>query len=738
MSLFDDFVKDNDHTNIDTNAGTNNYTNDNDESNDSIKPSYEQQQVIESLTNNNVLVDSIAGSGKTTCILFAAKRFRDKEILVLTYNAQLKNETRKRAEGYANVAVHSYHSFCVSAYNKLAYTDDIVNRLIQDNTKPKIDIKYDIIIADEAQDMTPLLCKLFHKIVKDNENQKVCKLMVIGDQMQCIYKFRESDSRFMTYASKLFGTLNEFEWKNYSLTETFRCTKPMVDFINNCMIGHERLVSNKVSCVKPDYVICNSYNYPSTVITEYLRIYKPHEIFVVAFSTKDKTPIKHLANYVTNNLNVPIYCSGSDQESLDSRIIDNKLVFSTIHQIKGRERKAVIFIGFDDSYFEYYDKKANNDICPNELYVAVTRATERLTIIHDAKRNYLPFVKREELYKYTNFSQKQTNDKFKKIVQQSGDQSFIVSDLVGYLPFSVENACMRYIDVTIIQEPGVILNVQNVVKMDKEPNTGGTGGTGNGTTNGSMDDIFESVSDITGIAIPAHFEYTKYGSSSLFSKNLVEKSMHRIANGDYDDKVKIAMITKLKKFSKTLKDFHKKHIDKMDMNNLEISDLLKIALYYSAQQNKTDYKLKQINKFDWLTKSTMKEGMQRLSSVVKGTNLLFEESMESKLDKYQIIGEIDCIDNDNNVVYEFKCTKNLSSSHIIQLGIYIWMHMATTTEPFKYMLFNVFTGEIRELVSSYERLEEMIKMLVEHKLNGENTKSDVEFLEQNFKNLGLV
>ena len=80
------------------------------------------------------------------------------------------------------------------------------------------------------------------------------------------------------------------------------------------------------------------------------------------------------------------------------------------------------------------------------------------------------------------------------------------------------------------------------------------------------------------------------------------------ANNTWSDESKLSMITKLKKFSKTLKKFHKEHIEKIDIKNLTVSDLLKISLYYSAQQNKTDYKLKQITCFDWLTQFMLDEG----------------------------------------------------------------------------------------------------------------------------------
>lgn len=57
--------------------------------------SKEQSDIVESLEKNNVIVDAVAGSGKTTTCLYIAKKFTDLNILLLTYNAKLKFETRE-------------------------------------------------------------------------------------------------------------------------------------------------------------------------------------------------------------------------------------------------------------------------------------------------------------------------------------------------------------------------------------------------------------------------------------------------------------------------------------------------------------------------------------------------------------------------------------------------------------------------------------------------------------------
>ena len=89
-------------------------------------PSQEQQYIIDSIAKgHNIVVDAVAGSGKTTTILNMAKTFYDRKILQVTYNSQLKSEVREMVKKHDifNLEVHSYHSLCVKYYDPVCYTD---------------------------------------------------------------------------------------------------------------------------------------------------------------------------------------------------------------------------------------------------------------------------------------------------------------------------------------------------------------------------------------------------------------------------------------------------------------------------------------------------------------------------------------------------------------------------------------------------------------------------------------
>ena len=80
-----------------------------------LKVSIQQKNIINALQHNNVIVDAVAGSGKTTTNIFIAQHNPQLEILLLTYNSKLRIETKQKLQthGINNVECHTYHSFCV-------------------------------------------------------------------------------------------------------------------------------------------------------------------------------------------------------------------------------------------------------------------------------------------------------------------------------------------------------------------------------------------------------------------------------------------------------------------------------------------------------------------------------------------------------------------------------------------------------------------------------------------------
>lgn len=640
--------------------------------------SSEQNDIIMNMVDKNIIVDSVAGSGKTTTNIYIAKHFNDKNILLLTYNAKLKIETRLRIKNLAikNLECHSYHSFCVKYYDNKCFTDSEIKKVVTGKCKAR-KFSYDIIILDEAQDITNLYYELICKITNDNNGY--AKICLLGDRHQSIYDFNKADERYLTYADKIFK-FNDIGWGKCNLATSFRITTTMADFINECMLGYKRINAIKKSEHKPRYIICKIFpgrsDYqPFNEFKYYLAIgYKPHEIFVLAPSIKSQlSPVRMFENYIKTKLpDIPIYVPSSDESSIDDEVVADKLIFSTFHQAKGLERKVVIIFGFDDSYFKYYKREATT--CPNELYVACTRGLERLSLIHSDTNNFLPFI--DKLDKYTVFmgSIKSISAPLVDIIIDVQ-----VTDLLKHLPAEVIDECMKYLNITKIREPGDKINISHKV-------------------NGSK--TIEEVSEINGVAIPAYYEYHRTGKMSI-----LEWCMK--PNID-------------KKYTKLI-DFWKKHSKELSYTNLK-ENLLRISSLYCSLRSGYIFKSEQITNYNWIDYDDLDKCMKRFDDLNISPGASYEKICTKMLPGRKLCGSVDCVDGD--IMYEFKCVDKLEKTHYLQLAIY--MHMSDCCS--KYLLFNVLTGEIDEIKCKPDELKAMINYLVHCKYGNAKLTDDAEFL----------
>ena len=127
----------------------------------------------------------------------------------------------------------------------------------------------------------------------------------------------------------------------------------------------------------------------------------------------------------------------NDEESKPSEdLIKDKILITTYHQSKGLERKVVIVMNFDYSYFKYFKKDLNPLVCPNEMYVATSRSLERLSLIHNYKHDYLPFLDYEKINSYCDIINKKRLCVDKRL-KDSEKNKFSVKELVSHLPINV-------------------------------------------------------------------------------------------------------------------------------------------------------------------------------------------------------------------------------------------------------------------------------------------------------------
>src|SRR5690606_9571148 len=247
------------------------------------EPSNEQRKIVEAIASHNVVVDSVAGSGKTTTNLYIAYTYPQARFLLLTYNKRLKIETREKVKEHKlnNLEVHSYHSFCVKYYNHKCFDDDVMEKVVTQNVKPLRNFVYNCIIVDEVQDMKAIYYLLVKKIYNDNKNKlHATHICIVGDRHQCIYKKMDADPKYIINAEVEFA-FNQLPWKRLKLSQSFRLTHEMAQFVNRCLFHEEKIQSSRKG-PKVRYFICDIYQEPYLLVKELLAKYKPDDIFIIS------------------------------------------------------------------------------------------------------------------------------------------------------------------------------------------------------------------------------------------------------------------------------------------------------------------------------------------------------------------------------------------------------------------------------------------------------------------------
>jgi hypothetical protein len=365
---------------------------------------------------------------------------------------------------------------------------------------------------------------------------------------------------------------------------------------------------------KVRYIMTDTFNFERPVfeVLHYLNDCTYDDIFILAPSVKkgkNDSPVRVLANKLTD-FGIPIYVPTDDDEKLDEEIIKNKIVFSTFHQVKGLERKNVIVYGFDESYFQLFNKNADTNFCPNEIYVALTRGVENLTVFHSTQKNYLPFLDEDELEGTVYYE----INKLHTVYDSGKSITLDVSEITKHMQSDIINNATEYFEKVIVKEKEKFINIPIKTNQGK---------------------LVESVSEINGTVIPAYFEYINNKKMSIY-EILIDKGQ--------DVKIKLS-------------------------NDMPTADLLKLATQYVSFTSGYKYKMNQIITYNWMDDELFDEAVDRLELVIN-KNAKFEVEIynpEPKVGKV-IVGRVDCIDNDT--IWEFKCTRDLDSEHFIQLAVY--------------------------------------------------------------------
>jgi len=718
-------------------------------------PSTEQQVIINYIQQGkNVIVDACAGSGKSTTILSCALALQDKKVLQLTYNKTLRHEVQEKVVELQipNMEVHTYHSLAYNYYHQDGQMDNGIRRIIRDNINPKTKLpEFDLLVVDEAQDMTNVYYRLLLKFIQDS--QRPFQVMILGDKMQGLYDFKGADTRFLTFGQSCWQDVpllvsNEFVC--CTLKTSYRITVPMARFVNNALLDEKRLWAVKqgspVMYIRRDnFATAKCIVAQIAYLIEQGAVYE--DFYILAGSIKGKF-IKVLENMLVER-NIPCYLpSQENQDQLDKRIIHQKLVFSTFHSVKGRQRKYVFVLGFDDSYFKYYARNLPIDICPNTMYVACTRGLERLYVFEKSGHEQdapLPFLKMSHSMMmksevdYINF---QGTSMGLKVVPKENDPAkkkyrynVFVTDLIKFLSEPTLDVISPIVDKLFVKIDTTTMDPyedQETEYIFEEIEIQGVKQT--------RTEHYEDVSDINGIVLPMLFyDHLQDGQQKCILQNLVRLAMTDVPKDKHT--------------------FLHKMIESMPEQCENISDYLFVANLCTSVQEKVYSKLKQINRdeYDWLDQDVVDICLRQLERVVgpecRSQTWTAEKSIimqSSDIDHYYIDRFVSELLRDEGIVYrigarvdlmtdtsiwEMKCTSNLTIDHKLQLILYMWI-WNMTVHPSEWpkhrktgYLFNIKNGELLRLDSCMEDMNKIVSEILKDKYKKTIPKTDDEFLD---------
>lgn len=682
------------------------------------EPSDEQKAIVDNLNEYNIIVDSVAGSGKTTTVLHIAKKYINQSILLLTYNKKLRIDTKSKKEhlNLNNLEIHTYHSFYYKYYDNTCCEDQKIKKIIENKKQPHKIYDYDIIILDECQDMSMLYYDAVCKIFRDNNKHREVKLCILGDEFQSINEFNDADARFITKAEQLFN-INNKSWKYIKLSTSFRLTEEISGFINNCLYKEERIKVLKKG-EKVRYIMCDCFSDVDDRVYKEVRYYlsrgySNEDIFILAPSVRSKkSPVRLLENKLASE-GIKLFIPTSDEEKLDEDIMKGKIVFSSFHQVKGLERKVCIVFNFDESYFKYYKKDQNILFCPNEIYVAVTRASERLSLFHHKYNDYFPFMNTKNLNKYceceiTNISKGKINQS-KKVIG--------VTDLLRHLSSNILEKAMSHITYNKIKNKTEKININVKIQQGE---------------------LYESVGEITGTAIPAYYELLTTGKMTIYNT---------IISDINDDPNESSIINRIKKI-------------KFKNNIITPEELLFISNVYCSMMSEFNHKINQIKQYSWLHRNDLNKIVEIMKRNIVG-NAIYEKYYavinDDELCGYKLSGSIDCIDE--NSVHEFKCSQELQNIHFLQLALYKYLFMISKPDineyaahkmisggiamadslqdqykseydNKKFLLTNLLTDETYEIIADMQNLKLLVKLLINNKFSNKMKNSDDEFIKK--------
>ena len=414
------------------------------------------------------------------------------------------------------------------------------------------------------------------------------------------------------------------------LRTSYRLTPAIANFVNKNILKEDLIIGGNTKMQN----ILPIYNYSAWNITELIetlvRKYGPDEVVIIKASItqiRENTPLGKLVS--SNTIK---FCH-RENEALSDEVMAGKVLISSFNGMKGRERKCVIVFGFDESYFEYYNKEWNEPYLPNIIYVAVTRAKQSLVLIQDDKKQ--PF-------RTTN------KNLIRETCQVIGEQDIYVQKNHGK-PYYTITELVKHRNTSDMIDMLKLIQSISIIQAEKSL-------------------VYETL-----IPFGNYYEdmRTYYGTLIPLIANFKLNGLEKIEHNLHCVPEHIAERFKQLCNNKTLKEW---------MEFVVIQHAMKSGHYFYVDQ---------ILNYDWVDEKFINDASDRIINAIPK-----DGKFNFFIEKDKLIGEIDYINQD---IWEFKCTTSLTDEHYIQCAAYISLYYIINNKLLTGKLYNTRTNELVEI-----------------------------------------
>jgi len=199
-----------------------------------------QLKIINDKDSKNICVLAGPGSGKTRILvhklaaLILMEDVKYEQLLMLTFSRAAVTDFKKRLRQLVGAAanyieIKTFHSYCFDLLGKvgsLEKSEEIIQATIQRIKEHEVEmsrIVKTVLVVDEAQDMDSANYALIETLMEHNENMRV---IMVGDDDQNIFQFRNSSSKYMA------EFIAKHQASKHELLENYRSTANVVHFAN--------------------------------------------------------------------------------------------------------------------------------------------------------------------------------------------------------------------------------------------------------------------------------------------------------------------------------------------------------------------------------------------------------------------------------------------------------------------------------------------------------------------------